>query len=101
MKAIIFGATGSIGNYVFSEFSKDDIEVIGTTTNVDKVYEKIILVKNDNLENLEKFLRNATKFSCSSALRLRVAPIYNLMNRSECNFYSLTFRIFFSSSSSI
>jgi NAD(P)-dependent dehydrogenase (short-subunit alcohol dehydrogenase family) len=52
MKAIVFGAKGSIGNYVFSEFCKDNIEVIGTTSNVEKVSEKIILVKNNFLENL-------------------------------------------------
>jgi hypothetical protein len=53
MKAIVFGAKGSIGNYVFSEFCKDNIEVIGTTSNVEKVSEKIILVKNNFLENLK------------------------------------------------
>ena len=53
MKAIVFGAKGSIGNYVFSEFCKDNIEVIGTTSNVEKVSEKFILVKNDFLENLK------------------------------------------------
>jgi NAD(P)-dependent dehydrogenase (short-subunit alcohol dehydrogenase family) len=53
MKAIIFGSQGSIGSYVFSEFYRENIDVVGTTSNVDKVSDKIILVKNDFLENLK------------------------------------------------
>lgn len=53
MKAIIFGAKGSIGSYIFSEFCKENIHVIGTTTNENNISENITLVKNDNLENLK------------------------------------------------
>ena len=52
MKAIIFGAKGSIGNYIFNEFCKEKINVIGTTTNINNISENIILVQNDKLDNL-------------------------------------------------
>ena len=52
MKAIVFGACGSIGGYVFNEFVKEGFEVYGTTTNQKNVTEKIIVVTNDNLEAL-------------------------------------------------
>ena len=52
MRAIIFGAKGSIGNFIFSEFLKEKIDVIGTTSNENNISKNIILVKNDNLENL-------------------------------------------------
>ena len=52
MKALIFGALGSIGNYIFQQFTNDKIETIGTTSNLDKVSEQIIFVDKDNLDNL-------------------------------------------------
>ena len=52
MRALIFGAKGSIGNYIFNELGKEQIIIIGTTSNPDNVSENIILVKNDNLDNL-------------------------------------------------
>ena len=52
MNAIIFGAKGSIGNYIFNEFCKEKINVIGTTTNINNICENIILVQNDKLDNL-------------------------------------------------
>jgi NAD(P)-dependent dehydrogenase (short-subunit alcohol dehydrogenase family) len=52
MKAIVFGACGSIGSYVFDEFVKESFEVYGTTTNEKNVIENIIVVTNDNLEAL-------------------------------------------------
>jgi NAD(P)-dependent dehydrogenase (short-subunit alcohol dehydrogenase family) len=52
MKALIFGALGSIGNYIFQQFTNDKIETIGTTSNLDKVIEQIIFVDKDNLDNL-------------------------------------------------
>jgi NAD(P)-dependent dehydrogenase (short-subunit alcohol dehydrogenase family) len=52
MRAIVFGAKGSIGGYVFEELLKEKINIIGTTSNEEKISENIILVKNDNLENL-------------------------------------------------
>jgi len=52
MKALIFGAKGSIGNYVFTEFCKENIDTIGTTSNPMNISENVILVKNDNLDKL-------------------------------------------------
>jgi NAD(P)-dependent dehydrogenase (short-subunit alcohol dehydrogenase family) len=53
MKSLIFGAKGSIGSYIFNEFSKEeDIEVIGTTSNIQSVTENIILVKNGDFQSL-------------------------------------------------
>lgn len=52
MKALIFGALGSIGNYIFQQFTNDKIETVGTTSNLDKVSEQIIFVDKDNLDNL-------------------------------------------------
>ena len=52
MRALIFGAKGSIGNYIFNELGKEQTIVIGTTSNPSNVSENIILVKNDNLDNL-------------------------------------------------
>ena len=52
MNAIIFGAKGSIGNYIFNEFCKEKINIIGTTTNINNISENIILVQNDKLDNL-------------------------------------------------
>jgi hypothetical protein len=53
MKGLIFGAKGSIGVYIFNEFSKENIELIGTTTNIQSVNDNIIIVKNDNFESLK------------------------------------------------
>lgn len=53
MRAIVFGAKGSIGSYVFEELLKEKINIIGTTSNEEKISENIILVKNNNLENLK------------------------------------------------
>jgi len=51
---LIFGANGSIGNYVFTQFNneKEHYNVIGTTTNSEKTSENIIHVSNIFLENL-------------------------------------------------
>ena len=56
MKALIFGALGSIGNYIFQQFTNDKIETIGTTTSLDKVTDQIIFVDKDNLDNLLNFI---------------------------------------------
>jgi len=53
MKAIIFGAKGSIGNYILNEFLNEKINIIGTTSNIEKISENIIFVKSDNLDNLK------------------------------------------------
>jgi NAD(P)-dependent dehydrogenase (short-subunit alcohol dehydrogenase family) len=55
MKTIlIFGANGSIGNYVFTKFTNknENYKVIGTTTNNEKSNENIIYITNDYLDNL-------------------------------------------------
>lgn len=53
MKALVFGAHGSIGNYIFEQFKIDGIETIGTTTNLDKITTDIICVNiENNLLNL-------------------------------------------------
>jgi NAD(P)-dependent dehydrogenase (short-subunit alcohol dehydrogenase family) len=51
---LIFGAKGSIGNFIYNNF-KDNHNVIGTTTNKTKTNdETIIFVDKNNLNNLEK-----------------------------------------------
>jgi NAD(P)-dependent dehydrogenase (short-subunit alcohol dehydrogenase family) len=58
--ALIFGATGSIGNYILEELKKDNVDVIGTTTNSNKITltsDNMILVTSDNqasLKNISK-----------------------------------------------
>ena len=51
---LIFGANGSIGSYVFTQFNneKEYYNVIGTTTNSEKARKNIIYVSNNFLENL-------------------------------------------------
>jgi NAD(P)-dependent dehydrogenase (short-subunit alcohol dehydrogenase family) len=55
--AIIFGATGTIGNYILNELKKENIEVISTTSNKDKCKdnnnEDFIFVTTNELENLK------------------------------------------------
>ena len=53
MNALIFGAKGSIGKYIFDKFEENNIKVIGTTTNEKNISDKIIFVENNNLENLQ------------------------------------------------
>lgn len=52
MKALIFGAYGSIGKYIVERLQEDNIDTIGTTTNPDKIGSKYIFVDNYNLNNL-------------------------------------------------
>lgn len=52
MHSLIFGATGSIGNYIFDALKKEGHNVIGTTSSMEKIKEHIIYVNNDNLESL-------------------------------------------------
>jgi 3-oxoacyl-[acyl-carrier protein] reductase len=49
---LIFGATGSIGNHIFTHFSSEKYIVIGTTTNPEKVSENMIHVTTEKLDNL-------------------------------------------------
>ena len=52
---LIFGATGSIGKYICSQFSNDseNYHVIGTTSNIEKATKDIIYVSYDVLNNLD------------------------------------------------
>jgi NAD(P)-dependent dehydrogenase (short-subunit alcohol dehydrogenase family) len=52
MKALIFGAQGSIGNYIFEQFKIEGVETIGTTTNIDKITNDIIYIDINNFNNL-------------------------------------------------
>jgi NAD(P)-dependent dehydrogenase (short-subunit alcohol dehydrogenase family) len=52
MRALIFGSPGSIGSYLFDSFIKDNICVIGTTTNRMKTDKDHIYVNLDNMNNL-------------------------------------------------
>lgn len=52
---LIFGASGSVGNYVFQEFKKIGMNVIGTTTNKENISESMIYVTSHDLENLIHF----------------------------------------------
>jgi NADP-dependent 3-hydroxy acid dehydrogenase YdfG len=56
---LIFGASGSVGNYVFNEFQKLGMNVIGTTTNNNNTSENIIYVTSNDLTNLSN-LKNIT-----------------------------------------
>jgi NAD(P)-dependent dehydrogenase (short-subunit alcohol dehydrogenase family) len=53
---LIFGAYGSIGNYIFNQFNseKEKYNVLGTSTNKEKTNENIIYITNEHLENLLK-----------------------------------------------
>ena len=53
-QVLVFGSSGSIGNYIFNQFDSDDknFKVTGTTTNSSKVNEKTIYVTSNYLENL-------------------------------------------------
>ena len=52
MNALVFGARGSIGQHIFNNLNKNGINVIGTTTSLINVSDKIIYVENNNLNNL-------------------------------------------------
>ena len=52
MNAIIFGACGSIGSYILNKFQIENINSIGTTTDLNKVQKNIICVDTNNLNNL-------------------------------------------------
>jgi len=52
MNALIFGACGSIGNYIFNNLIVDKFNCIGTTTDDNKITDNIIYVDNNNLDSL-------------------------------------------------
>ena len=52
MKALIFGSSGSIGKYMFDHLQIDNIDCIGTTTNLSNINDKTIYVDINNLSNL-------------------------------------------------
>ncbi len=52
-KIIIFGASGSIGNFFYNKFSEDKQNLVyGTTSNIEN--KNFIFVSNENLDSLEK-----------------------------------------------
>lgn len=51
-QALIFGAKGSIGNYIFNKYNQSNINVIGTTSTECNICENIIYVKYNELNNL-------------------------------------------------
>ena len=53
MKALIFGASGSIGNYIFEGFKNEGIDVLGCTSNKEAKKTDFIYVENNYLENLK------------------------------------------------
>ncbi len=55
MNILIFGSTGSIGNYLFTKFSELNYNVIGTTSNLIHTDNKLIYVNiDDNIDELLK-----------------------------------------------
>ena len=52
MHVLIFGASGSIGNYIFDKLHDNGNIVYGTTTSMDKTTDKIIFVNSNNTTNL-------------------------------------------------
>jgi len=50
--SLIFGATGSIGNFVFTSMHNEGYNVYGTTSKETKTNDKIIHVAYDNINNL-------------------------------------------------
>ena len=56
---LVFGASGSLGNFVFNEFKKIGMNVVGTTTNKENVSQDIIYVTCNDLSNLS-ILTNIT-----------------------------------------
>ena len=51
MNAIIFGACGSIGSYILNNFQIENINSIGTTTDLNKVQTNLIYVDINNLKD--------------------------------------------------
>lgn len=52
MHILIFGASGSIGNYIFNKLQDNGNIVYGTTTSMDKITDKIMFVNSNNTTNL-------------------------------------------------
>ena len=50
---IIFGASGSIGNFIFNSLDKKEYNIIGTSSSQEKCIEGIVYVTNDFLDNLK------------------------------------------------
>jgi NAD(P)-dependent dehydrogenase (short-subunit alcohol dehydrogenase family) len=52
MHVLIFGASGSIGNYIYNKLQDNGNIVYGTTTSMDKKTDKILFVTSNNTTNL-------------------------------------------------
>jgi len=59
INAIVFGSTGSIGNYIKENLLKENINVIGTTSTKEKENNDTLYVTSDHLDNLKK-INNVT-----------------------------------------
>ncbi len=59
MNILIFGATGSIGNYLFTKFSELNYNVIGTTSDINKKNNKNIknIYVNSEENNIDELLK--------------------------------------------
>ena len=44
MNALIFGATGSVGNYIYNKFKDQDFNIIGTTSKSENTTNSIFKV---------------------------------------------------------
>jgi 3-oxoacyl-[acyl-carrier protein] reductase len=53
--ALIFGAFGSIGNYIYNSFLNENINVIGTTTNIEKIKENTMNLSENSCSDKELF----------------------------------------------
>ena len=49
---LVFGSRGSIANHIYTSFQKEGHNVFGTTTNKDKITEKLLFVTNNDMNNL-------------------------------------------------
>lgn len=56
---LVFGAYGSIGNYIMKSFQNDNRDVIGTTTDKNTQKKHSIYVDNYNLDNLNTIIEKS------------------------------------------
>ena len=85
-KVRIIGA-GSIGNHLLNSFLKDNVNIIGTTTNIDKINNNTIYVENNNLENLNNLNQlNIIIWAHGYNFNDNIDN-FDYNNRSKCNFH--------------
>jgi len=54
MSILIFGSTGSIGSFICDKLKENNINIICTISNKEKINDNLIFVDNNNLDNLLK-----------------------------------------------